>query len=100
MVINLGEWYLITKTDPVTFTAEYIGWYAVHINANDVATIGAQPMRVQARLLFPQRPTEESERHASPQIDATCKEFLSRLSFLLDFTKSFHKPRVDQLHLA
>src|SRR5437773_8419848 len=39
-VIDLGAQYLITKTDPVTFTAEEIGWYAVHVNANDVATMG------------------------------------------------------------
>ena len=42
-VIDVGEQYLVVKTDPVTFTAEDVGWYAVHINANDVATMGARP---------------------------------------------------------
>ena len=42
-VIDLGSQYLILKSDPVTFTADEIGWYAVHVNANDVAVMGARP---------------------------------------------------------
>jgi hydrogenase maturation factor len=40
-VIDFGDRYLIAKTDPITFTAERIGWYAVNINANDVAVMQA-----------------------------------------------------------
>jgi thiamine monophosphate kinase len=36
-----GPRYLIAKTDPITFAVDQIGWYAVHINANDIATKGA-----------------------------------------------------------
>ena len=36
-VIDIGAKYLIVKSDPITFTDEKIGWYAVHINANDIA---------------------------------------------------------------
>ena len=72
-VIDLGAQYLITKTDPVTFTAEEIGWYAVHVNANDVATMGARPLWFQACLLFPPRTTEELVRQVFAQIDATSK---------------------------
>ena len=39
-VIDIGAKYLVAKTDPITFTEERIGWYAVHINANDIATLG------------------------------------------------------------
>jgi hydrogenase maturation factor len=73
-VIDLGEQYLITKTDPVTFTAEDVGWYAVHVNANDVATMGARPVWFQACLLFPQGATEDNVRQVFLQIDAACKE--------------------------
>ena len=32
-VIDLGSQYLVLKSNPVTFTTEEIGWYAVHVNA-------------------------------------------------------------------
>jgi hydrogenase maturation factor len=52
--------YLVAKTDPITFTADQIGWYAVHINANDVATMGARPLWFLAALLLPETSTTES----------------------------------------
>jgi hydrogenase maturation factor len=53
-VIDIGSKYLVAKTDPITFTAERIGWYAVNINANDVACLGAQPRWFLATLLLPE----------------------------------------------
>jgi hydrogenase expression/formation protein HypE len=73
-VIDLGTQYLITKTDPVTFATEEIGWYAVHVNANDVATMGARPCWFQACLLFPLGTTEDTVRQVFAQIDAASKE--------------------------
>jgi len=52
-VIDLGAQYLILKSDPVTFTADEIGWYAVHVNANDVAVMGARPAWFQATIIVP-----------------------------------------------
>ncbi len=73
-VIDLGTQYLITKTDPVTFATEEIGWYAVHVNANDIATMGARPRWFQACLLFPPGTTEDTVRQVFAQIDAASKE--------------------------
>lgn len=56
-VIDLGSQYLVAKTDPITFTAQRIGWYAVNINANDVATLGARPRWFLATLLLPESQT-------------------------------------------
>ncbi len=56
-VIDLGRKYLVAKTDPITFTAERIGWYAVNINANDIATLGARPRWFLATLLLPETET-------------------------------------------
>ncbi len=59
-VIDTGnERYLIAKTDPITFTADQIGWYAVHINANDIVTKGARPLWYLATLLLPEDLTTE-----------------------------------------
>ncbi|MDD5323676.1 MAG: AIR synthase family protein [Methylococcales bacterium] len=54
-VIDVGPKYLVAKTDPITFTAEHIGWYAVNINANDIATLGARPRWFLATLLLPEK---------------------------------------------
>ncbi len=56
--IAFGETYLVAKTDPITFAAERIGWYAVHINANDVAVMGARPRWFLAALLLPEAKTD------------------------------------------
>ncbi len=39
-VIDLGDRYLVFKSDPITFATDQIGWYAVQVNANDIATTG------------------------------------------------------------
>jgi hydrogenase maturation factor len=49
-----GPTYLVAKTDPITFTADHIGWYAVHINANDIVTKGARPLWYLVTLLLPE----------------------------------------------
>lgn len=56
-VIDMGTKYLVAKTDPITFTAERIGWYAVNINANDIATLGTRPRWFLATLLLPETHT-------------------------------------------
>lgn len=59
-VVKVGRHLLVLKTDPVTYASDFIGWYAVHVNANDVATRGATPAWFQATVLLPEG-TEESE---------------------------------------
>ena len=54
-VIDLGSRYLVLKSDPVTFTTSEIGWYAVHVNANDVAVMGARPRWFQPTIILPPR---------------------------------------------
>ncbi len=56
-VISFGSRVLVTKTDPITFATEEIGWYAVHINANDVAAMGAVPRWFLATILLPEAKT-------------------------------------------
>lgn len=58
-VIDMGEKYLVAKSDPITFTTEEIGYYGVNINANDIATMGATPKWLLATLLLPEGKTDE-----------------------------------------
>jgi hydrogenase maturation factor len=51
------EWedrYLLLASDPITFTPERIGWYAVHVNANDIAAMGGTPLYFLSTILLPE----------------------------------------------
>ncbi len=52
-VIDCKDTFLVLKTDPITFVEEDAGWYAVNINANDIACTGASPKWFLATLLLP-----------------------------------------------
>ena len=52
-VVDLGSKLLAIKSDPITFTTDEIGWYAVQVNANDIATSGAVPAWFLMTLLLP-----------------------------------------------
>lgn len=54
-----GNHYLIAKTDPITFATEEIGWYAVQVNANDIASMGGKPAFFMATLLLPEHRTDD-----------------------------------------
>jgi hydrogenase maturation factor len=56
-VIEMGERYLVVATDPITFATNEIGWYAVDINANDIACTGATPRWFLTTLLLPENQT-------------------------------------------
>lgn len=57
-VIDMGDRYLVAKTDPITFATDEIGWYVVNINANDIACAGARPRWFLATLLLPEGKTD------------------------------------------
>jgi len=55
VVLDMGDRYLVAKTDPITFTTDEIGWYVVNVNANDVAAMGAMPRWLLLTLLLPEK---------------------------------------------
>jgi hydrogenase maturation factor len=59
-VLDIGDRYLVAKVDPITFVAEEIGWYAVHVNANDLAVRGATPAWFLMTLLLPEEQADEA----------------------------------------
>jgi hydrogenase expression/formation protein HypE len=52
-VLEFGDRCLVVKSDPITFASEEIGWYAVQVNANDLAVMGAVPRWFLATPLYP-----------------------------------------------
>lgn len=74
-VIDIGDRYLVAKTDPVTFATDEIGWYAVHVCANDVACCGATPRWFLATVLLPdENTTRETVEQIFDQISDACRE--------------------------
>lgn len=74
-VISFADRYLVAKTDPITFATDQIGWYAVHVNANDVAVMGGNPRWFLATLLLPEGKTGADEVEAIfAQISGACQE--------------------------
>jgi hydrogenase expression/formation protein HypE len=63
---------LVAKTDPITFATDLIGWYAVHVNANDVACAGATPRWFMATALLPERWEERQIAALFAQLAEAC----------------------------
>ena len=72
-VIQMGDSLLVAKSDPVTFATDQIGWYAVQVNANDVACTGGTPKWFLATLLVPERFTEDEAEAVFDQVLEACR---------------------------
>jgi len=73
-VIDMGERWLVAKTDPITFATDEIGWYAVHVNANDIAAAGGVPRWFLCTLLLPAKRTDAAlVERIMEQIAAACR---------------------------
>ena len=73
-VIDMGDKYLVAKTDPITFVTDEIGYYAVNINVNDVVCTGATPKWFQSTILLPAGLTDENLiEYIFKNIHDTCK---------------------------
>jgi len=74
-VINMGDRYLIAKTDPITFVTDQIGYYAVQVNMNDIVCMGGQPKWFLATLLLPEKgTTPDLVESIFSQIADTCRQ--------------------------
>jgi len=58
-VIDMGDKYLVAKTDPITFVTDEIGYYVVNVNVNDIVCTGATPKWFQSTILLPANLTDE-----------------------------------------
>lgn len=71
--IDLGDRYLLAKTDPITFVAEDIGTYAIFVNANDIAATGGRPLWFLATVLLPEKSaTPELVEKIFAQLSSAC----------------------------
>ena len=72
-VIEVGKRSLIVSMDPVTGALERIGWLAVHVNANDIATFGVEPALLFSCILLPETADREVVEMISMQMNEAAK---------------------------
>ena len=72
-LIDMGDRYLVAKSDPITFATDLIGWYLVQVNANDLAVMGATPRWLMATLLLPEGVSEAEVRAIFDQLLDACR---------------------------
>jgi hydrogenase expression/formation protein HypE len=77
--VGVGKSIVVGSTDPITFTSEHIGYYAVNVNANDVATMGARPRWFMATALLPQGSRKRLLGDLFQEIDKACVDLGIRL---------------------
>ncbi len=74
-VVDMGDRYLVFKSDPITFATDEIGWYLVQINSNDIATTGGVPRWLMVTMLLPEgQTTAKLVEQISDQLYAACRE--------------------------
>ena len=66
---------LVLKSDPITFATDAIGQYAVLVNANDIATSGANPKWFLTTLFFPVGTTASQIRHVVDELSTFCQRW-------------------------
>lgn len=95
-VIDMGDKYLISKTDPITFVTDSIGYYVVNINVNDIICTGATPKWFQSTILLPEKATNnELVESIFKEIHDTCQSFgISVIGGHTEVTSGLTKPIV------
>lgn len=64
---------LVVSTDPITFATDRLAWYAVHVNANDIAVMGARPLWFSAVVLMPEGVERSAVRQVLEELGETCR---------------------------
>jgi hydrogenase maturation factor len=73
--LDFGERLLVVKSDPITLAVDEIGWYALQVNANDIATTGATPRWFLMTLLLPEdQTTAAGAEKITAQVYSACAE--------------------------
>jgi hydrogenase maturation factor len=73
-VIDVGDFSIIVSADPITGALERVGWLAVNVNANDVATFGVRPQFFASCLLLPEDIEENTIKTICEQMDEAARK--------------------------
>jgi hydrogenase expression/formation protein HypE len=73
-VLDVGSKNAIVSMDPITGAVERIGWEAININANDVATFGVEPAFFFSCIMLPEKADSKIVETISSQMHNAAKE--------------------------
>jgi hydrogenase expression/formation protein HypE len=73
-VIEVGNRSLIVSMDPITGALERIGWLAVNVNANDIATFGVEPAFLFSCILLPEGAERKTVETICVQMDKAARK--------------------------
>ena len=73
-IVKAGKQVLVTATDPVTGAEEWLGWLAVNVSANDVATCGVKPRWFSSSILLPEGADEALVEKICSQMDKAANQ--------------------------
>ena len=96
-----GPHLLVAKTDPITFATAEIGWYAVNINANDIAAAGGAPQWFMVTLLLPAGTDQTTVESIFAQLGEACSALdVSLVGGHTEITHGIDRPIVVGLMLG
>src|SRR3989337_349999 len=73
-VLDVGNKSLIVSMDPITGAVERIGWSAVNVNANDIATFGVEPVFLFSCIMLPENSDKKTVEVICTQMDEAARE--------------------------
>jgi hydrogenase expression/formation protein HypE len=73
-ILDVGSKHAIVSMDPITGAIERIGWEAININANDVATFGVEPAFFFSCIMLPENADSKIIETISTQMHQAAKE--------------------------
>ncbi|HIH96880.1 MAG TPA: hydrogenase [Thermoplasmata archaeon] len=73
-IVGVGEKNIVVSSDPLIGAKQKVGWYAIHINANDVSICGAEPRYFLSTLFLPKPSSVDLLKRVCEQIDRAAKE--------------------------
>jgi len=73
-IVKAGNNVLAVSSDPITGAEEWLGWLAVHVSANDVATRGVQPCWFNSIIMLPKKSTAERIKKICRQMNRAAKQ--------------------------
>jgi hydrogenase expression/formation protein HypE len=73
-ILDVGSKNAIVSMDPITGAVERIGWEAINVNANDVATFGVEPAFFFSCIMLPENADSKIVETISTQMNNAAKE--------------------------
>ena len=99
-VVDFGENECVLSTDPITGAISNIGKLAVHINCNDVASSGVEPLGILVTILVPPSSSLEDIKNIMKEISEETKALnVEILGGHTEVTDAVNKIKIGRAHV-